>query len=339
MSENLTATIAELLMSQTQMCATAESCTGGLVSATLTERPGSSAWYDRGFTTYSNAAKQELLSIPAKLINEHGAVSEQVAKAMAEGAIMNSTAQYSLSITGIAGPAGGSALKPVGTVCFAWAGGHLPTKSVTHQLSGDRFLVRQQAISLALEGLIKHIKQAQIEQESCLDYNYFLALRPQKASRQSIVSTATSLIDSKKSVHFDDLHLTLAYFGKVSPLFINNLKALLAKPCPIGVTFFTIDQLNTFSKSNAYWLGATIAPTELQKFYDQFTTHLNRLGYKKERRQFIPHITIGRKLQTDIKLPHTVLPLTIQFDELILAHANPDPNVKPRYKIIACQKL
>jgi nicotinamide-nucleotide amidase len=101
--------------------ATAESCTGGLVASALTELPGSSAWFDRGFVAYSNVAKQEMLGVGDELIHRYGAVSEEVAAAMALGALQRSQAHCSLSVTGIAGPDGGSVQKPVGTVCFAYA--------------------------------------------------------------------------------------------------------------------------------------------------------------------------------------------------------------------------
>src|ERR1700760_2726382 len=103
------------------MLATAESCTGGMVAAAITDISGSSAWFERGFVTYSNHAKIEMIGVPAALIEQHGAVSEHVAKAMAEGALRNSRAQVSVAITGVAGPAGGSDAEPVGTVSFAWS--------------------------------------------------------------------------------------------------------------------------------------------------------------------------------------------------------------------------
>ncbi|MGQ3888877.1 CinA family protein [Legionella sp. CNM-1927-20] len=101
--------------------ATAESCTGGLIASFLTELPGSSSWFDRGFVTYSNLSKHEMLGVDLALINKHGAVSGEVAQAMVQGALARSTAHVALAVTGIAGPSGGSLEKPVGTVCFAYA--------------------------------------------------------------------------------------------------------------------------------------------------------------------------------------------------------------------------
>ncbi|HDH16768.1 MAG TPA: CinA family protein, partial [Gammaproteobacteria bacterium] len=116
--EALAAKIGDRLLSRSEMLVTAESCTGGWVSMLVTSIVGSSAWFDRGFVTYSNEAKQEMLAIDSEVIEIHGAVSEETALYMVQGAVKNSHAQAGLSVTGIAGPSGGSAEKPVGTVCF-----------------------------------------------------------------------------------------------------------------------------------------------------------------------------------------------------------------------------
>ncbi|WED43733.1 CinA family protein [Legionella cardiaca] len=134
--------------------ATAESCTGGLIAGLLTELPGSSHWFERGFVTYSNLAKEEMLGIKPELIQLYGAVSEQVAEAMALGALEYSEADLSLAVTGIAGPNGGSDEKPVGTVCFAWAMRNLAATSHRCYFSNaSRKKVRQLACSRALEGV------------------------------------------------------------------------------------------------------------------------------------------------------------------------------------------
>lgn len=137
---------------------TAESCTGGLIGASLTEIAGSSFWYERGFITYSNLAKQEMLGVPEQMINDFGAVSIEVAEAMAVGALQHSQASIALSVTGIAGPSGGSAEKPVGTVCFAWATGS-QVRSVREQFAGDRLAVRDAACQRALHGVIALIAE------------------------------------------------------------------------------------------------------------------------------------------------------------------------------------
>ena len=152
-STDLTKTLAEILLSRNWTVSLAESCTGGLVSATLTELAGSSEWFERGYVTYSNEAKTECLDVPAQFIESHGAVSEQVAKAMAEGTRINSGSNVAISITGIAGPSGGTAEKPVGTVCFGWATEN-QTLTKTMHFDGDRQAVRQQATAFALTELI-----------------------------------------------------------------------------------------------------------------------------------------------------------------------------------------
>jgi len=138
------------------MLTTAESCTGGMVATAVTDISGSSGWFERGFVTYSNQAKTEMIGVPAELIDKHGAVSEPVARAMAEGALRNSRAQVSLAITGVAGPGGGTETKPVGMVCFAWSN-RLHTSAETLVFKGDREQIRGQAAAHALRGLLKHI--------------------------------------------------------------------------------------------------------------------------------------------------------------------------------------
>lgn len=149
--------ISATLLARGQMLAAAESCTGGLVAAACTERAGSSQWFERGFVSYSNAAKTELLGVPAALIAAHGAVSEPVARAMAEGALAHSAAQVSVAVTGIAGPTGGSAAKPVGTVWFGWCVDG-QTHSEMQRFSGDRSAVRAAAVAHALGRLARWLR-------------------------------------------------------------------------------------------------------------------------------------------------------------------------------------
>ena len=137
----------------------AESCTGGLVAAAITDIAGSSAWFDRGFVTYTNAAKQEMLAVSAITLQNHGAVSEQTAAEMATGALKYSQAHVAASITGIAGPAGGSEDKPVGMVCFAWANKDGLLTTTTKYFSGNRQSVRQQAAAFAMSGILQHLPQ------------------------------------------------------------------------------------------------------------------------------------------------------------------------------------
>lgn len=135
--------------------ATAESCTGGLVGQLLTALPGCSGWFERGFITYANAAKVEMLGVPSATLDTFGAVSEETACAMAKGALAHSHAQASLSITGIAGPTGGTPEKPVGLVCYGWALADGTVLTSTCRLSGDREEIRTRAAAAALRGLIE----------------------------------------------------------------------------------------------------------------------------------------------------------------------------------------
>ena len=144
--------IAKQLRARGWMLATAESCTGGMVAAACTDLAGSSHWFERGFVSYSNAAKTDLLGVPADLIAAHGAVSEAVVRAMAAGALVHSPAQASVAVTGVAGPTGGSADKPVGTVWFGWCVAGRTHSEVRH-FAGDRAAVRQATLCHALARL------------------------------------------------------------------------------------------------------------------------------------------------------------------------------------------
>ncbi|KAB8062455.1 nicotinamide-nucleotide amidohydrolase family protein [Janthinobacterium sp. FT14W] len=153
---SLSTELGQALQAKGLLLATAESCTGGGVAQAVTEVSGSSAWFERGFVTYSNGAKSSMLGVPAGLIAAHGAVSEEVAAAMAQGALAHSPAQVAVSTTGIAGPTGGVPGKPVGTVCFGWArAGHVQTER--RVFAGDRQAVREQAVVHALQGLVRFI--------------------------------------------------------------------------------------------------------------------------------------------------------------------------------------
>jgi nicotinamide-nucleotide amidase len=134
--------------------ATAESCTGGWIAMEATAVPGSSDWFERGFVTYSDEAKRELLGVKEQTLMAHGAVSEAVAREMAEGALQQSKADVSVAVTGIAGPAGGTPSKPVGTVCIAWAAYPSVLQSLTSRFDGGRRAVREQSVAAALQGLI-----------------------------------------------------------------------------------------------------------------------------------------------------------------------------------------
>lgn len=146
--------LGEKLSARGWMLATAESCTGGWVGQLITALPGSSQWYERGFITYANAAKVEMLGVPPDMLESHGAVSEETAMAMAAGALKHSHAQATLAISGIAGPGGGTPQKPVGLVCYGWALADGTVISSTCRLDGDREEIRSRAVAAALRGLI-----------------------------------------------------------------------------------------------------------------------------------------------------------------------------------------
>lgn len=153
-TEHLCGLMADLLMKNQLRLVTAESCTGGMISAACTDLAGSSLWFERGFVTYSNQAKTELLDVPERVLRRAGAVCGPVAKAMAEGALAHSHAQVAVAVTGVAGPGGGSPAKPVGTVWFGFA---LPGQTITEkcQFAGDRAAVRQATVRHALSRLVE----------------------------------------------------------------------------------------------------------------------------------------------------------------------------------------
>ncbi|MCP3852545.1 MAG: CinA family protein [Gammaproteobacteria bacterium] len=169
MIETVVNKLSKVCQAHSLQLSVAESCTGGLVAKTITDLAGSSQWFERGFVTYTNLAKEQMLGVDKQLISEHGAVSEQVAAAMAKGALLNSQAQFSLSITGVAGPGGGTESKPVGLVCFGWARHAQKDKLLDNtyeidvltkvqKFSGDREAVRNQSAFFALQGLLELIK-------------------------------------------------------------------------------------------------------------------------------------------------------------------------------------
>lgn len=141
------------------MLVTAESCTGGGIAAAVTSVAGSSAWFERGFVTYSNLAKREQLGVPEATLLAHGAVSEAAVREMAAGALRHSAAQVAVAVSGIAGPGGGSPDKPVGMVCLAWGGAGAPVRSETRHFQGDRAAVQRQSVAAALAGVIDLVEQ------------------------------------------------------------------------------------------------------------------------------------------------------------------------------------
>lgn len=156
---NLAVDLGEQLVRTDQRIATVESCTGGGIAHLVTSVAGSSGWFERGFITYSNDAKAEMVGVDRELIENHGAVSTEVAVAMAEGGIRFSAADYCIAVTGLAGPDGGSTDKPVGTVCFAWAERKHDTIATREHFSGDRTVIRRLSVAHALQGLLDLIRR------------------------------------------------------------------------------------------------------------------------------------------------------------------------------------
>jgi nicotinamide-nucleotide amidase len=155
----LAAQVGGLLKSHGLMLATAESCTGGGVAQAITDVAGSSGWFERGFVTYSNLSKQQMLGVREETLKQHGAVSEMTVREMVAGALQHSDAQVALAVSGIAGPDGGTADKPVGTVWFAWGIKHGETHAQRHQLKGNRAEIRAQAVHIALQGVVNLLNQ------------------------------------------------------------------------------------------------------------------------------------------------------------------------------------
>jgi len=155
----LAAQVGAALQSHGMMLVTAESCTGGGVASAITDIAGSSAWFDRGFVTYSNQAKIDMLGVSPDTLTRYGAVSEATVREMVTGALQHSQAQIALAVSGIAGPGGGTPEKPVGTVLFAWGIKGSESIARTSLLSGNRTEVRKQAVHIALQGIVELLDQ------------------------------------------------------------------------------------------------------------------------------------------------------------------------------------
>lgn len=158
--ENLARDLGAALLVRGEWLTAAESCTGGWLAQSVTAIAGSSGWFERGFVTYSNAAKVDMLGVPETTLERHGAVSEATARAMAQGALAHSRADWAVAITGVAGPTGGSPEKPVGTVCFGWASKEGGCEGQTCHFAGDRAAVREQSVRHGLRGLLARLEAA-----------------------------------------------------------------------------------------------------------------------------------------------------------------------------------
>jgi len=289
----LAAQLAKLLKHHNYLLAVAESCTGGGLTATLTSVPGSSAWFDRGFITYSNSAKHDMLGVPESTLLHEGAVSEATARTMAEGCLLHSAADLSVAITGIAGPDGGSQAKPVGTVWIACAGARQKTIATCYYFEGDRERIRKAAEIKALEMLISRV-HAILPQESISKSTYFFALMPDIATALAIQDRARALIKhvSCGPTSLEKLHLTLTYLGKLHVSELNHIKNI---PWPCRVAPF---KLHLTHAGYSHKLGVTYAtpntPSKpLKQLYACLAQHMLQQGFKPERDAFFPHITLA----------------------------------------------
>jgi len=290
--------LGHVLLHQKWRCATAESCTGGGVSMAITEIPGSSQWFDRGFVTYTNDAKQELLNVSPSIFISEGAVSEMTVRAMAEGAIFQSNAEVSVAISGVAGPGGGTPSKPVGMVWIGFAGALKPTEATCYVFKGDRAAIRQQAVEAALEGLIQRCGQAPLNLSTS---RYFFALWPNEKTAEALYErySKKDFIKPAQRVALKNLHVTLCYLGRVTPDF---LKAALAVGNEVPGSSFNIafSSLLYWSESEVCCLGAKEIPDALSKLVTRITHYLVSVGFKPERKPYVPHITIARLCKASV---------------------------------------
>ncbi|GGI90399.1 RNA 2',3'-cyclic phosphodiesterase [Legionella impletisoli] len=326
--------LGEVLTSRNIRCAVAESCTGGSLAGTITSIPGSSEWFDRGYITYSNSSKVQMLGVPGKILRAHGAVSEETARAMAEGVISQSDVHVSAAITGIAGPGGGSQDKPIGTVWIAWAGDMQPTYSQCYHFVGNRPAIRHQAVQTALEGLIKrcnpklHPKLTKRSKET-----YFFALYPDENTAEHLHKQAKKLIHSESYpiIPKSKLHLTLAYLGNVPPDFLQEAMRIAAL---IKAKRFDlkINVMDAWLRSKVLWLGTDSLPEELTNLVLRLNRQLISAGFRPEKSPFTPHVTIARKWDKPVK-PQTIQAILWPVEEFCLIKSSTASNTTHYEKV------
>ena len=326
--------LSEQLKKYHLLLAVAESCTGGGLAKILTSLPGSSAWFDRGFVTYSNRAKQDMLGVPKPILRDDGAVSEATARAMAEGCIHHSDAELSVAITGIAGPDGGTQTKPVGTVWIACAGARKKTTATCYHFKGNREEVRQAAERKALEMLINHIQNF-TPQKNNPEPTYFFALMPDNATALALHQRARAFTDHTpcQPTPIQNLHLTLAYLGKLHKTELNHLKHIQS-PCQIAPFELNITEAHHWPEIDITYLAPGIPSEPLKKLHDFLNQQMLKQGFKPERRAFIPHVTIARHDSHALK-SHRVETLPWFVHELCLVQATPTTQQTPStYSIV-----
>ncbi|MDF1645991.1 MAG: RNA 2',3'-cyclic phosphodiesterase [Legionellaceae bacterium] len=308
----------------------AESCTGGSLAATLTSISGSSHWFDRGFVTYSNHAKKEILGVSEHTLHFDGAVSEATVRAMAEGAIRHSDAQLSVAISGIAGPDGGTQAKPVGTVWIAWSGLKQPTIATCYTFSGDRIAVREVAVLKALKGLIQRAEAyntISIQNTAC----YFFALWPDTSTKEALHQQAQTITQNTSCLPSpaENLHLTLAYLGALTPDECNTVKRFT---CPIPPFELKFTHAYHWSELRLAYFDPNLSQS-LIKLHTFLNQYLLEQGFKPERREFIPHITLARDY-TETLASCITNPVHWFIHELCLVKSTPQSKTS-HYEIIA----
>ena len=285
--------LGKLLLNRKWRCAVAESCTGGGLASAITDIAGSSHWFDRGFVTYTNKAKEEMLAVPASVLSRDGAVSEATVRAMAQGVMAISDADLSVAISGIAGPGGGSTEKPVGTVWIAWAGNRQPTQARHYCFEGDRAAIRQQAVQAALEGLIQRCVES--EAQTGLE-RYFFALWPGDKEAQALSKRSHSLSEPNqgKLVLAENLHMTLVYLGPLAPDVVPSVKQMASQ---LNVAPFELQftYASYWPHIHLRWLGVDVVPPELLQLVQRLKHGLSGAGIKPEKSPYIPHVTIAKQ--------------------------------------------
>lgn len=317
--------------------AVAESCTGGSLAATMTSIPGSSDWFEGGFITYSNAAKEQMIGVPCHTIKSHGAVSEQTAKAMAEGVIRHTDASVSVAITGIAGPMGGSDEKPVGTVWIAWAGDLQTTYSHCYHFEGNRPAVRHQAVQMALEGLKKRCDRV-AHSTSSNKARYFFALYPEPKMAEAFLKQSEQLekMATFKVSPLSKLHLTLVYLGAVPQDFLQEAMRVAAH-IDIQPFEININQMGIWPRSNTLWLGSHNPSEALSMLVEKLKSSLIGVGFKPEKKLFKPHVTIARQCNVKEKT-REVPPIVWSVDTFCLVKSTQREGGS-HYEIIASWPL
>ncbi|NCA70265.1 MAG: RNA 2',3'-cyclic phosphodiesterase [Sphingobacteriia bacterium] len=338
-------TLAALLRTHGLRLAVAESCTGGWLAKVLTDLPGSSDWLDRGFVTYSNAAKQSMLGVRGTTLAAHGAVSEAVVAEMARGVLSRAGVEVAVAISGVAGPGGGSPEKPVGTVCLAWAWpGGLETERL--HFAGDREAVRRQSVQAALAGLISRLRasadqavlpSAEGQGARALDappdagWRWFFAIWPDAPASTALAASASGLIPpGARPTHVADLHLTLAFLGPLAPARLQCIEQAAGeiRCAPFEIAIETLDR---FAHARVLWCGPALTPRPLTTLVERLRTALVPCGLVADPRPYRPHITLARRVMT--APPAQAWPGEVRWvaHEFVLAAGQGGPG--PRYRI------